>query len=293
MLIVAVYIPPGGNIKEALSELYKTISNLQTAHPDRFFIVARDFNHANLKSLLLKFQQHIDFATHGTHTLDHISVMLFPAYRPLLKRAKWVLKQVRTWRSGLLWAHRLEYVQRGCYISQHHRLGGMHSISDWLHQQMHWWCNFLQDHHYTWMTAEAWLLLKTQDSAFRSDDKAALHTVRADNIPGRVLRECADQLADVHTDLFNISMSKAVVPVCFKTTTIIPGSKKSSVPCLNDCCTHISHHEVLWVASHETHKEQSSLHTGSISIHIPFQPLKGGPHICYHASVSGSSRQKG
>ncbi|KAK3564155.1 hypothetical protein QTP86_009038 [Hemibagrus guttatus] len=32
------------------------------------------------------------------------------------------------------------------------------------------------------------------------------------NIPGRVLRECAEQLADVFTDIFNISLSSAVVP---------------------------------------------------------------------------------
>ncbi|KAF7710583.1 hypothetical protein HF521_009455 [Silurus meridionalis] len=55
-----------------------------------------------------------------------------------------------------------------------------------------------------------------------------------DNIPGRVLRECAEQLADVFTDIFNISLSNATVPTCLKTTTIIPVPKKSSVSCLND-----------------------------------------------------------
>ncbi|MFY0383420.1 RNA-directed DNA polymerase, partial [Bacillus sp. YIM B13582] len=55
-----------------------------------------------------------------------------------------------------------------------------------------------------------------------------------DNIPGRVLRECAEQLADVFTDIFNISLSSATVPSCLKMTTIIPVPKKSSVSCLND-----------------------------------------------------------
>ncbi|KAK1791082.1 hypothetical protein P4O66_002119 [Electrophorus voltai] len=55
-----------------------------------------------------------------------------------------------------------------------------------------------------------------------------------DNILGRVLRECADQLADVLTDIFNISLSCAVVPTCFKTTTIIPVPKKPLMSCLND-----------------------------------------------------------
>ncbi|KAK3507184.1 hypothetical protein QTP70_009525 [Hemibagrus guttatus] len=55
-----------------------------------------------------------------------------------------------------------------------------------------------------------------------------------DNIPGRVLRECAEQLVDVFTDIFNISLSSAIVPTCLKTTTIVPVLKKSTVSCLND-----------------------------------------------------------
>ncbi|KAI5612709.1 hypothetical protein C0J50_4441 [Silurus asotus] len=55
-----------------------------------------------------------------------------------------------------------------------------------------------------------------------------------DNIPGRVLRECAEQLADVFTDIFNISLSSTTVPTCLKATTIIPVPKRSFVSCLND-----------------------------------------------------------
>ncbi|KAK3539377.1 hypothetical protein QTP70_003864 [Hemibagrus guttatus] len=55
-----------------------------------------------------------------------------------------------------------------------------------------------------------------------------------DNIPGRVLRECAEQLADVFTDIFNISLSSSIVPTCLKTMTIVPVPKKSTVSCLND-----------------------------------------------------------
>ncbi|KAK3526716.1 hypothetical protein QTP70_032064, partial [Hemibagrus guttatus] len=50
----------------------------------------------------------------------------------------------------------------------------------------------------------------------------------------RVLRECAEQLADVFTDIFNISLSSAVIPTCLKSTTIIPVPKKSPVSCCND-----------------------------------------------------------
>lgn len=74
VIIVAVYIPPSAstNAKASgtLSELYKIISDLRTAHPDSFFIVAGDLNNATLKSVLPKFHQNIDIATRGDNTLD-------------------------------------------------------------------------------------------------------------------------------------------------------------------------------------------------------------------------------
>ncbi|KAI5085277.1 hypothetical protein C0J45_3294, partial [Silurus meridionalis] len=61
-----------------------------------------------------------------------------------------------------------------------------------------------------------------------------LKSAGPDNIPGRVFRECAEQLADVFTEIFNISLSSNVVPTCLKTTTIVPVPKKSTVSCLHD-----------------------------------------------------------
>ncbi len=68
-----------------------------------FLILAGDFNHADLKSVFPKIQQHVDFPTRGKNTLDfvyttqrgaykalplphlgasdHITVMLMPAHR--------------------------------------------------------------------------------------------------------------------------------------------------------------------------------------------------------------------
>ncbi len=46
--------------------------------------------------------------------------------------------------------------------------------------------------------------------------------VGPNNIPGRVLKDCAEQLTDVPTDIFNTSLSHAVIPTCLKSTTIIP-----------------------------------------------------------------------
>ena len=55
-----------------------------------------------------------------------------------------------------------------------------------------------------------------------------------DGLPGRVLRACADQLASVFTDIFNLSLSESVIPSCFKQTTIVPVPKYTTVTCLND-----------------------------------------------------------
>ena len=63
-----------------------------------------------------------------------------------------------------------------------------------------------------------------------------------DRLPGRVLRACADQLAIVFTDIFNLSLSEAVIPTCFKQTTIVPVPKDTKVTCLND---YVCRHEVL------------------------------------------------
>ena len=55
-----------------------------------------------------------------------------------------------------------------------------------------------------------------------------------DGIPGRVLRPCAEQLAGVFADIFNLSLAQAVVPTIFKTATIVPVPKLSTATVLND-----------------------------------------------------------
>jgi hypothetical protein len=57
-----------------------------------------------------------------------------------------------------------------------------------------------------------------------------------DGIPGRVLRECAEQLTGIFTVIFNLSLSQSVIPICFKMTTIIPVPKNSKAKCHNDYC---------------------------------------------------------
>jgi hypothetical protein len=40
-----------------------------------------------------------------------------------------------------------------------------------------------------------------------------------DGMSGRVLEACADQLASVFTDIFNLSLAQSVIPTCFKLAT--------------------------------------------------------------------------
>ena len=109
VFILAVYIPPRADSAAALGLLHDVISKQETGHPDAVFAVAGDFNHRNLKSVLPKFHQHMNFPTRDNNTLDHvysnvkgayravprphfgqsdhISAFLYPAYRQRLKQA--------------------------------------------------------------------------------------------------------------------------------------------------------------------------------------------------------------
>eukprot|EP00061_Rhincodon_typus_P015619 g43396.t1 len=53
-----------------------------------------------------------------------------------------------------------------------------------------------------------------------------------DAVPSCALRSCADQLTEVFTDVFNLSMLRSEVPNCSKKTTIIPEPKKIQTMCL-------------------------------------------------------------
>lgn len=83
----------------------------------------------------------------------------------------------------------------------------------------------------------------SEDNAFIITEHAMRNTFRRvntrkaagpDAIPGRVLRACADQLAPVFTEIFNLSLAQAVVPTCFKQSIIVPVPKKQQPACHND-----------------------------------------------------------
>ena len=68
IIITAVYIPPDANTKTALDSLLTAISTQQRDHPDGVYVIAGDFNKANLKTVLPKFHQHVHCPTRGRNT---------------------------------------------------------------------------------------------------------------------------------------------------------------------------------------------------------------------------------
>ncbi|XP_072359770.1 uncharacterized protein [Scyliorhinus torazame] len=84
-IITAVYIPPEAEVKKALDELSTAVNKNETEHPEALFIMAGDFNQANLKSVLPKFHQHISCPTKGSDILDHCYTNIKGAYRSIAR----------------------------------------------------------------------------------------------------------------------------------------------------------------------------------------------------------------
>ncbi|KAM8763289.1 uncharacterized protein AB9X84_007718 isoform 1-T1 [Acanthopagrus schlegelii] len=109
VFVLAVYILPRANQTAVLRLLHDTISKQKTTHPDAVFVVAGDFNHFILRTVLPKYHQHVSYPTRDNKILDqvysnvkgtykaapcphlsqsdHISMFLYPSYRQLLKQA--------------------------------------------------------------------------------------------------------------------------------------------------------------------------------------------------------------
>ncbi len=81
IIVTAVYIPPQADTSLALSKLHDELSGYNNIHPDAAFIIAGDFNKANLKKVLPNVHQHISCPTRGLNTLDHCYTPLKNAYK--------------------------------------------------------------------------------------------------------------------------------------------------------------------------------------------------------------------
>ncbi len=81
IVVTAVYIPPQADTSLALSKLHDELSGYINKHPDAAYIIAGDFNKANLKKVMPNFHQHISCPTRGLNTLDHCYTQFKNAYK--------------------------------------------------------------------------------------------------------------------------------------------------------------------------------------------------------------------
>ncbi|KAI3362499.1 hypothetical protein L3Q82_012792 [Scortum barcoo] len=211
-----------------------------------------------MKTVLPHFHQHVDFATRGMNTLDkaytnvkdafkaaprphigssdHLSVMLIPAYKPLLIWEKPTIRQVRKWSEGAMEALQdcFEctdwdmFKEAATYNNQTDIDEYAMSVSAYINKCMEdvSVINSIttRANQKPWMSEEVRRMLKARNLAFKSGDKEALKTARA-NL-NRTIR--------LAKHIFNTSLSQAKVPTCFKAATIIPVPKKTHITSLND-----------------------------------------------------------
>ncbi|KAK0131965.1 hypothetical protein N1851_033244 [Merluccius polli] len=208
--------PPSSILSErnaALCELYQAISEQQTAHPEGFTIVAGDFNHADLKTVLPKLHQHVNFPTREENILDlvytphkgaykasplphiglsdHITVMLMQAYRPRMKVEKPVRKEITVWPDGSREALKdcLATTDWAMFkqSATHNNRTDNEELTDTVFSYIRK-CTDDVSHKKTittrankkpWLTVAVHRLLKARDKAFRAGDGIGLRTARA------------------------------------------------------------------------------------------------------------------
>ncbi len=230
--MVAVYITPCANAKNSLRELYSTISEQQTNNPDGFFIIAGDFNHANLKTVFTMFYQHVNFATRGNNTLDFVYTTVKNAYKVepcprttslscLSQYADHFSNSPNQFKSRSRYDRTMtpqhcrtaSRTQSGTCLKRQPPKKKNTDLQEYTETVTAYIKKYIDDVTVTetittranqkpWMTAEVCGLLKTRDEAFRSGDKTALKTAIANLSCGikNVKRSYAQKIKDHFTD---------------------------------------------------------------------------------------------
>ncbi|CAG6018054.1 unnamed protein product [Menidia menidia] len=212
VVITAVYIPPDANVNMALSLLLNAINTHQCAHPSGVYIIAGDFNKANLKTVLPKFHQYVKCPTRGDNTLDHVysnikhayravplphlgqsdhlSLLLTPAYTPLSRQTKPTKKTITTWPEDALPRLQDCFENTQWEAFYHEDLDIFtdavlsyikYCIGNVTVEKSIW----VFPNQKPWMTRQVRMLLRARDSAFRSGDRALYSAARA-NLKGGV-----------------------------------------------------------------------------------------------------------
>ncbi|KAI3363561.1 hypothetical protein L3Q82_012170 [Scortum barcoo] len=243
--MTAVYVPPHADNNKAMDELFGVINRTETSRPEAAFIVAGDFNSCQPEESPAEIPP--------THQLS---------YAQKLKRDGPV-----TTRTIQQWSDQSDSALRDCFSTTEWRVFKDTDINTYTDAAIGYIGKCIDDasciedycadipksealaEHFLCLALRAplqlWKVQKAQEDhcppvISRADVCRTLKRINTrkapgpDGIPGRALKVCADQLADVFADIFNMSLLQSVVPTCFKETIIVPVPKKTKILSLND-----------------------------------------------------------
>ncbi|KAK3510002.1 hypothetical protein QTP70_024601, partial [Hemibagrus guttatus] len=219
IVVTAAYIPLDATAKAAMEEVHAAISKQQAAHPAGAIIVAGDFNHSNLRSVLPKLHQHVICTTRGDNALDHVytniaeayraislshlgqsdhlSLFMLTTYTPLIKRVKPSVKTVKVWPvrsiSSLQQQQQVAdwsmFASQATSDSQTDFTFYTSSVLDRINMCIDNVTTVKHVKHFPnqkpWMNSEVHLLLKAKDAAFKSGDAEDYSRARA-NLKRRI-----------------------------------------------------------------------------------------------------------
>lgn len=143
---------------------HSSISEQQMNNPDGSFIISGDFNHANLKEVLLKFYKHLNFATRRNNTLDLVYTMegkMHTRPRVLGSYFCYANSSIQTTSQPCQTCSKVHHsVAKWCYFNTRGPTGTCskrqpttpitqtfkNTLIQWLLIQVDWWCDSHQDH---------------------------------------------------------------------------------------------------------------------------------------------------
>ena len=163
------------------------------------------------------------------------------AYKKSRYALRWTIKQAkRQYRTKIESCLKLVGCGRACNITDYkgkhsRKLPSDTSLPDELNN---FYTRFEANTTETYMRASAvpddYVITLSAADVSKTFKQVNIQATGPDGLPERVLRACADHLASVFTDIFNLSLSESVIPTCFKQTTIVPVPKTTKVTCLNN-----------------------------------------------------------